>query len=326
MIGQAEIREPNQETWRVPITGITALDEEPANGFEQTVMDQLYEGVYFVDPARRIRYWNLGAERLTGFSASDVVGRFCHDNILNHVDDQGTPLCRTRCPLAASMQDGRGREADVFLRHRQGHRVQVRVRTSAVREREGRTIGGVEIFDDKTELSAAHRQVSELRDLAMTDQLTGIPNRRHFDMALRSRIAEFAGYDRPFGLLIADLDRFKVLNDTHGHAAGDLALRTVSRTMLEASRASDDLARIGGEEFGITVPDIGPSMLRAIADRMCSLVGRTSVRADGRDLAITVSIGGAIAIAGDTPETIFKRADRALYAAKEEGRNRVVIA
>jgi diguanylate cyclase (GGDEF)-like protein/PAS domain S-box-containing protein len=316
---------PTQETGRVPIMDVTGLDGGPAGGFEQTVMDQLYEGVYFVDPARRIRYWNPGAERLSGWKAADVVGRFCHDNILNHVDDSGKPLCRTRCPLAASMQDGRGREADVFLRHRLGHRVQVRVRTSAVRERDGRTVGGVEIFDDKTELSAARRHLSELRDLAMTDQLTGVPNRRHFEMALRSRVAEFAGYNRPFGLLIADLDRFKVLNDTHGHATGDLALRTVARTMLEASRASDDLARIGGEEFGITVPDVNASQLRSIADRMCSLVERTTVRAGGRDLAVTVSIGGATAVAGDTPAMLFERADRALYVAKEEGRNRVVI-
>jgi len=98
-----------------------------------------------------------------------------------------------------------------------------------------------------------------------------------------------------------------------------------ARAMLEASRASDDLSRIGGEEFGITVPDVDVAVLRSIADRMCSLVGRTTVRAGGRDLAVTVSIGGTSAVAGDTPATVFERADRALYVAKEEGRNRVVI-
>jgi len=298
----------------------------PADGFEQTVMDQLYEGVYFVDPARRIRYWNPGAERLSGWPASEVVGHFCHDNLLNHVDAAGHPLCRTGCPLAATMRDGQAREADVFLRHRLGHRVGVRVRTTAVRDREGRVIGGVEIFDDSNDLSSARKQLSELRDLAMTDQLTGIPNRRNFEMSLASRIAELAGYGRPFGLLIADLDHFKVLNDTYGHAAGDIALRTTARTMLGATRTVDDLARIGGEEFAITAPDVGARTLESIAERMCSLVARSSVRFGDREVGVTVSIGGTCAVAGDTAATVFERADRALYTAKQAGRNRAVVA
>jgi diguanylate cyclase (GGDEF)-like protein/PAS domain S-box-containing protein len=306
-----------------PAGGLPTLG--PSEGFEQAVVDQLYEGVYYVDLGRRIRYWNQGAERLSGFAASDVIGRRCHDNILNHVDAGGQSLCRTLCPLAATMRDGQGREVDVFLRHRKGHRVPVRVRATAVRDREGKIIGAVEIFDDKADLSAARRELSDLRDLAMTDALTGIPNRRHFEMSIASRIAEFAGYGRPFGLLIADIDRFKVLNDTYGHAVGDVALRTVAQTMLASSRASDDISRFGGEEFALTIVETDEAGLRVIAERLCSLVARSSIRSDGHDLQVTISIGGTVAHAGDTAETIFARADAALYRAKEDGRNRVEL-
>jgi diguanylate cyclase (GGDEF)-like protein/PAS domain S-box-containing protein len=310
------------------VTGIEAGQPHigPRDGFERTVVDQLYEGVYFVDPARRIHYWNPGAERLSGFPASEVTGRYCHDNLLNHVDEAGRPLCRSACPLAATMRDGQGRSADVFLRHRKGHRVHVRVRTMPVHDREGRVIGGVEIFDDKTDLSAARRELSDLRDQAMTDTLTGVPNRRHFEMSLASRIAELAGYGRSFGLLIADMDRFKVINDTYGHATGDEALRTVARTMLEASRAADDLARIGGEEFAVTVAEVDEDGLLVIAERLRSLVARSSVRTGQQDLGVTVSIGATIATAGDAATAIFHRADAALYRAKERGRNRVELA
>jgi diguanylate cyclase (GGDEF)-like protein/PAS domain S-box-containing protein len=298
----------------------------PTEGFEQAVVDQLYEGVYYVDLGRRIRYWNNGAERLSGFASTDIVGRHCHDNLLNHVDASGRSLCRTMCPLAATMRDGQGREVDVFLRHRQGHRVPVRVRSTAIRDRDGKIIGAVEVFDDKADLTAARRELSELRDLAMTDVLTGIPNRRHFEMSIASRIAELAGYDRDFGLLIADIDRFKVLNDTYGHAAGDVALRTVAQTMLASSRAVDDIARLGGEEFVLTIVDIDEAGLEAIAQRMCSLVARSSIRTETHDLQVTISIGGTVALVGDTVETIFERADAALYRAKENGRNRVALA
>ena len=297
----------------------------PTDGFEQAVMDQLYEGVYYVDLGRRIRYWNQGAERLSGFASSDVIGRYCHDNLLNHVDAGGRS-CAGRCVrCAATMRDGQVREADVFLRHRKGHRVPVRVRATAVRDREGKIIGAVEIFDDKSDLSAARRELSDLRDLAMTDALTGIPNRRHFEMSMASRIAEFAGYGRDFGLLIADIDRFKTLNDRYGHAAGDVALRTVAQTMLASSRASDDIARFGGEEFALTIVEIDEAGFRVIAERMRAMVARSSIRADDHDLQVTISIGGAVALAGDTAETIFLRADAALYRAKESGRNRVEL-
>jgi diguanylate cyclase (GGDEF)-like protein/PAS domain S-box-containing protein len=297
----------------------------PADGLERTVVDQVYDGVYYVDRARRIRYWNDGAKRLTGFPASAVVGHLCYDNLLNHVDAEGRSLCRSRCPLAATMADGEPREAEVFLRHRDGHRVPIRLRATPVRDREGKVIGAVEIFDDRAELSAVRREVSELRDLAMQDPLTGLANRRHLEMSLASRVAELAGYDRRFGVLIADIDHFKVVNDRHGHATGDVALRTVARTLMESSRPTDDIARFGGEEFVLTIVDVDRDGLRAIADRFRAMVERSSIRTDHGDLHVTISIGGTLAAVGEAADTVFTRADTALYEAKRGGRNRVVV-
>jgi len=311
---------------RPPTARIDDTTVDPAGEFERAVLDHLYEGVYYVDRARRIRYWNAGAEALTGYQAPAVVGQFCYQNLLNHVDASGKQLCRSGCPLSATMRDGVPRQADVFLRHREGHRVAVRVRTTPVRDREGAVIGAVEIFNESADGSDVQREISELRDLAMHDALTGVPNRRHFEMSTRSRIAELAGYGRRFGLLIADIDRFKLVNDLHGHATGDIALRTVARTLLESSRGGDNIARFGGEEFALTITDVDEASLRAIAERFRVLVERSRVTANGQDLQVTISIGGAIAEVGDTAETLFERADAALYRAKEGGRNRVVLA
>lgn len=298
---------------------------EPVGELERAVIDNLYDGVYYVDRGRRIRYWNRGAERLSGYLANDVVGRFCYDNILSHVDASGRSLCRSVCPLARTMRDGEPREAEIFLRHREGHRVPIQVRTAPVRDREGAVIGGIEIFEDATRLSAVRREVSELRDQAMHDALTGLPNRRHFEMTMASRIAELAGYGRPFGLLIADIDRFKRVNDRYGHATGDVALRTVARTLLASSRPGDQIARVGGEEFALTITDVDLATLRPISERFRAMVAQTRVHADELDLRIRISIGGTMAEPGDTMETIYGRADVALYAAKNAGRNRVCL-
>jgi diguanylate cyclase (GGDEF)-like protein/PAS domain S-box-containing protein len=297
-----------------------------ADDFERAVIDRLYDGVYYVDRARRIRYWNQGAERIAGYSSSDMVGRFCYDNLLNHVDASGRQLCRSVCPLAATIRDGQPREVEVYLRHREGHRVPVQVRTAPVHDREGRVIGAVEIFDESTDLARARHEVAELRDLAMRDGLTGVPNRRHFEMTIASRIAERAGYGRPFGLLIADIDKFKDVNDRHGHVVGDMALRAVARTLLSASRPGDDVARFGGEEFALTLADVDAGLLGKIAERFRALVERTLVLAEEGALSVTVSIGGAIARHGESAESIIDRADAALYEAKRAGRNRIQVA
>jgi diguanylate cyclase (GGDEF)-like protein len=145
-------------------------------------------------------------------------------------------------------------------------------------------------------------------------------------MSMASRIAELAGYGRRFALLTADIERYELVNDRHGHATGDVALRTVARTLLESSRARDDIARFGGEEFALTITDVNEPALRAIAERFRVLVRRSRVRVGQQDLPVTISVGGTIAEVGDTAEAIFERADAALYRAKEGGRNRVRLA
>jgi PAS domain S-box-containing protein len=98
--------------------------------FYKELMDNLYDGVYFVDTDRRITYWNKGAERLTDYQAERMIGSFCFDNLLNHVTETGKHLCQDGCPLTAALQNDRGVEAEVFLRHNDGHRVPVTVRVA----------------------------------------------------------------------------------------------------------------------------------------------------------------------------------------------------
>src|SRR5215471_8894879 len=96
--------------------------------FHARLLDHLYDAIYFVDPSRRITYWNEAAELLTGYSAQEAVGRPCSDNLLVHVNETGCALCTTACPLSDTLADGKRREADVYLRHKAGHRVPVSVR------------------------------------------------------------------------------------------------------------------------------------------------------------------------------------------------------
>jgi diguanylate cyclase (GGDEF)-like protein/PAS domain S-box-containing protein len=290
--------------------------------FYKDLIDNLTEGVYFLDRSRRITYWNRGAERLTGYPAAEVLGRRCADGLLQHMDPGGRLLCNDGCPMEATMRDGRERAAEVFLHHKDGHRVPITVRAVPIRGVGGETVGAVEVFSDISGQVLAAERIKELETLSLVDPLTGAGNRRYAEIQLDSRLAEHRRYGLPLGLLFLDVDRFKAVNDRYGHAAGDDVLRVVGRTLAGALRGGDFLGRWGGEEFVVIVGGADAPRLPEAAQRLRALVARSSVPSVP-GLEITVSIGVTEARAGDTADTLVARADALMYGAKEAGRNRV---
>ncbi|HEX2994200.1 MAG TPA: diguanylate cyclase [Anaerolineales bacterium] len=294
--------------------------------FYKDIIDNLYDGVYFVDRDRLITYWNKGAERITGYSSAQTVGRSCYDNLLNHVTASGVQLCMNRCPLAAVMEDGREREVEVFLHHAQGHRLPVVVRATAMRDETGKIIGAIETFSNNANVINTRRELHELHRVAMTDALTGIGNRRFLDGRLRAAIAEFKSNGNCAGLLSMDVDHFKKFNDTYGHNTGDSILRMIARTMRHALRATDSIGRWGGEEFIAILQDLRDEAdLLSAAEKVRTLVEHSRLDLDGQGLTVTVSVGGTMLRAGDTPDSFVSRADQLMYQSKQAGRNRITI-
>jgi two-component system, cell cycle response regulator len=162
-------------------------------------------------------------------------------------------------------------------------------------------------------------------ELAVTDQLTGLHNRRYMMSQLRALCARAARGGEPVSVLIVDLDHFKQINDGYGHDAGDEVLREFAVRLATNVRAIDLPCRYGGEEFVIVMPDTGLADAQRIAERIRMHVGQAPVRVGKDQLAVTVSVGVAASLgAEDGPDLLLKRADEALYEAKSKGRNRVV--
>jgi diguanylate cyclase (GGDEF)-like protein/PAS domain S-box-containing protein len=294
--------------------------------FFKNIIDNLYDGVYFVDRDRRITYWNKGAERISGYTDKQVIGRRCRDNLLNHVTANGVQLCQDHCPLAAVMEDGKPREAEVYLHHADGYRVPVMVRATALRDGEGRIIGAVESFSNNETVINARRRLQDLHQIAHTDSLTRIGNRPHMERRIRAAIVEFEDSQSRAGLLFMDIDHFKKINDTHGHDAGDLALRMVANTFRLALRSTDTIGRWGGEEFVAILHDISSvDALQAAAEKVRFLVETSRLDFGGHSLTVTASIGATLLNSNDTPETLIHRADGLMYRSKQAGGNRVTV-
>ena len=295
------------------------------HSFHETLLDSLYDGVYYVDLNRKILYWNKGAEKLTGYSADEVVGRSCNDNILMHTDDKGRLLCLAGCPLSQTMLDGQRREKDVYLRHKHGHTIAVSVRSAPIVDRQGAIIGAVEVFHDITAKKRIERRMGELEDLVYLDALTGVPNRRYMELKVQQAVQEAAQFDRRIGLMMIDLDDFKLVNDHHGHDVGDLALKMLGKVLSQSLRSSNVMGRWGGEEFLVIVAGTTPEGLRAYAERCRKDIAWTKIPAPGAEVQLTASIGATIIGPQDSQHTAVKRADELMYRSKLDGRDRVTF-
>jgi len=161
-------------------------------------------------------------------------------------------------------------------------------------------------------------RVSDLETETLVDALTRVGNRRAFDCDLEAAVAFATRHSEPLTLLIVDIDHFKEFNDRFGHPAGDNALATVASALSRGRRRSDKLSRIGGEEFGLIMLGAAASAGVRIAERLREEVAQLNIR-------LTVSVGVAVLAPQETPAEIFSRADRALYSAKGNGRNRVAV-
>ncbi|SEW15129.1 diguanylate cyclase [[Clostridium] fimetarium] len=288
------------------------------------LLDEMFEGVYFVDLNRVITFWNKGAEEITGFSAEEVIGKNCYDNILEHVDQSGKQLCITGCPLHQTTQDGIIRKANIFLRHKAGHRVPVSIKTIPLYKDE-KIIGSAEFMVITPLLVNIEDEAEKYKSLALKDHLTGLPNRRYTETYLDLKMKEYKTFNIPFGIAFIDVDHFKVVNDTYGHDVGDEVLKMLARTYVNSTRGNDLIGRWGGEEFLAVFTNCQEKVLFSLVNKIRMLVESSRLIVSDTELRVTISIGATMVKPDDTIESMIKRADSLMYKSKEDGRNRCTV-
>jgi diguanylate cyclase (GGDEF)-like protein len=228
-------------------------------------------------------------------------------------------------PVTESLSSGRlyYLDEEVVLVGRRGERRDIRSSAAPVRTPEGKTMGAVLVFQDITQSRALQKQLAHS---ASHDALTGLPNRVAFDRALGVAVASAHDEGRTHALCYIDLDRFKPVNDSAGHAAGDALLRQVSDTIRRCCRAHDFAARLGGDEFAILLMDCDLSNARAVAGKIVDAVADIGFAWNGTTYHIGASVGVA-PIGRDTSSAlgVTGEADAACYAAKRAGRGQVMV-
>ena len=287
------------------------------------IINVLKDGVYFVDTERRITFWNKAAEKISGYAAHEIVGLRCQESKLSHINAEGCLLCEIGCPLYATIIDGTQRSGNVFLRHKNGHRVPVRVNMFPITEN-GEIVGGVEVFSQSSHVVYDNELIDSLQNQATIDTLTGLPNRRSLETFLEYKFSEVSSFDKTFCVLFIDIDDFGNFNKTYGHEIGDAVLKSMSSSIMHTIRNTDIFGRWGGEEFAGVFEIKQEYEASIVAEKIRVLISKSEVEISPTEsVTISASVGATIIRKDDTLVTVMKRADELMRKAKEGGKNRV---
>lgn len=285
------------------------------------IINEVQDAVYVVDSNRTIRFWNLSAEKLTGFSGSEVLGKTCADQLLNHVGTNGRELCKELCPICETMRSGKKQSASVFLHHKDGHRIPIDLITYPIVDEAGCICGAIEVFNSHAPENERTPQSANVL-LQQRDELTGAFTKKNLIYSVSQNIALLNSGGFPFGVLFVDVDHFKKVNDTYGHIIGDKVLLMTANTLKAGLRSGDRVYRYGGEEFVVLLPGVYEEQhLKCIGEKLRALVESSFLIHDSGHVRVTISLGGTIACKHDTVDGLLGYADKLMYSAKNAGRN-----
>jgi diguanylate cyclase (GGDEF)-like protein/PAS domain S-box-containing protein len=290
----------------------------------RSVLDKISDGAYIVSPQREILYWNKSAEEITGYSKEEVINTHCYDNILRHIDENGTELCKEKCPVVYAIENNRPVEARVFLHHKEGYRLPVSVRVIPVTDKNNTVIWAIELFSEIVDYRTLKRELEELRSLAFIDELTGVLNRRGLEYFISEKTVEAKRFGKRFGILFLDLDNFKDINDLYGHKVGDKVLKMVAGVLKNNLRSNDVVARYGGDEFVVIAEILKEEDLEVLANKIMTLIDSSFIEEDKGIIKVSVSIGGAISEEENLKKSL-EIADSLMYISKSKGKNRFTL-
>jgi diguanylate cyclase (GGDEF)-like protein/PAS domain S-box-containing protein len=291
--------------------------------FPSRLLEHMRDGVIFVDAAGRIVGWNQAAERLSGVPAAAVLSRAWAPSLLGLRDERGNALDPQDCPLQTALRCGAQSLRRLTLERRSGRRLPVDVHAIPVFNEEGVRAGAILLVHDASPEASWEAECHRLQARTALDPLTGLANRAELQRVLQNFVVQHQQQGLPCSLIVCDLDHFKQINDTYGHQAGDEVLKAFAAVLRAAVRSGDLAARYGGEEFVLLCANCDNAAAMQRAEQIRFRFAQTPQPALGNK-TVTASFGVTELQPGDTPESFFRRADRALLAAKINGRNQVV--
>ncbi len=289
-------------------------------------LNSLHEGVYIVDCSRKITFWNKAAEEISGFTAAEVVGSRCCDEILTHVDASGRSLCTGACPLSAVILDGVERDVDVFLHHKDGYRIPVAVRVKQLLDEEGEVCGGIEIFTDLSNQTINKRREQELRAMGYLDEAIGLPSKEYIEKEVYLRLLDYESSGLGFGVLMIGVDSYQQILERYGSKLGRRALKMVASTLNNNTRPFDVFGSFGEGYFLGVLRNVDIDFLPVIGMKLKLLLDNSYLIIDNEHkISVSVTIVGTVAKQRDNTHALLERVLEVVEIGMGRGGNVVLL-
>lgn len=294
-------------------------------GLFSKLIDNVNDGIYFLNTERKVTYWNQASEWISGYKEDEVIGKRCSENILVHINEWGENLCDKNCPVKETLADGKVHETRAYLQHKEGYRIPIMMRAIPIKDKGGKTIGAIEIFRDDSPRLAVPQRIKELEHMALLDTLTKVGNKRYAEIHLEARLNEMSKYQIPFSVLYADVDDLQEINKTFGTVVGDKILKMVAQTISNNIRFFDFVGRWEDDKIVVIASNIEKGKLDFIANKLRLLIGASNISLDTKTVQATISIGATQAKLSDNLESLINRCCQLMQKSKKAGKNCVSL-
>lgn len=291
----------------------------------RAVLESLETGVYIVDRNRRVRFWNEGAEQITGFLRQDVVGRFLREHLLAVGEAPKDIDSDPDDPINVAFRDGKPTVLDVSILHKSGYRVPIVLHTSPIRNSRGAVVGVSESFERNRSASDWTRRQAMYADFGCLDAVTGLPAKSFMETQLRENLITFAEHNIPFGILLIEVDHLDQFRATRGPGVVATIFRVVAQSLENCLRPSDVIGCWGETQFLAILMECRESEVVRVGERARKMIGSAEIEWWGDRFSVTSPLGGAGCRAEDTVELLIERAEASLQESIEKGGNCVVV-
>ncbi len=295
------------------------------NSNYRNLIENLYEGLFYVDKNRRIKFWSKGAGKITGYSKYEAINNIYSEDFLDPTDADGKKRINDSSIFAQTLKDGASKQYELTIKHKDGHKVPVAIRISPMFDNKGNIAGVTHLFTDNKDNLEHFVTDSEEYQQSFIDSVTKLPNEVSLEMSIDNKLSEFRRYNRPFGLLFFEIDNFDKLVNLYSNRFDENVLTKISELLLEDIRPFDIAGRWSEKEFAIVLVNVDENSVYIIGNRLKNIVENTDFTIGKGSLDITLSISGIIATQIDSSELLIEKSQETTKKCKLMGGNKFFI-
>jgi PAS domain S-box-containing protein/diguanylate cyclase (GGDEF)-like protein len=283
----------------------------------RTILDELPTGVYLLDRERRVRFWNTGAERITGYLRQQVLGQHCRQSFFEGCNEQHCELCGSACSFAQVFHSGQARESNVLFRHAQGEHIPIHLWNAPIRDDRGSIAGVVGSFHRRRQAPAQQRRQNNLAIYGCMDEASGVANRGFTEFQLRENFCGLREYHIPFGIILIQMNGLPAVTRQYGKPAADALVQLAARTVTINVRSSELLGRWADDQLLLIARVCAFPHLEFIAQRLRQHLAILPLHWWGQTITVEPAVGSAGAEPCDAVETLLGRAQHSLRGAEK---------